>query len=126
MTPQQSVRSVGPFTPLNRVVHPPPACSSGGDNKDPKSLKKKRGLDYLCRIPSPPPLCPLGTMTLPLPCVSKNFNTPRRAETHRILKTPLATAPQHVHLPLQDEWVEDEELVMIDTQALHDDIGIDT
>uniref|UniRef100_A0A674D1J0 BRCA2 DNA repair associated n=1 Tax=Salmo trutta TaxID=8032 RepID=A0A674D1J0_SALTR len=126
MTPQQSVRSVGPFTPLNRVVHPPPTCSSGGDNKDPKSLKKKRGLDYLCRIPSPPPLCPLGTMTLPLPCVSKTFNTPRRAETHRILKTPLATAPQHVHLPLEDEWVEDEELVMIDTQALHDDIGIDT
>uniref|UniRef100_A0A4W5KC32 BRCA2 DNA repair associated n=1 Tax=Hucho hucho TaxID=62062 RepID=A0A4W5KC32_9TELE len=125
MTPQQSVPSVGPFTPLNRVVSPPPACSSGGDNKDPKSLKRKRGLDYLCRIPSPPPLSPLGTMTLPSPCVNKTFNPPRRAETHRILKTPLAPAPQHVHLPLEDEWVEDEELAMIDTQALHDGIGID-
>lgn len=126
MKPQQSVRSVGPFTPLNSVVPPPPACFSGGDNKDPKSLKRKRGLDYLCRIPSPPPLCPLGTMTLPSPCVNKTFNTPRRAETHRILKTPLAPAPQHVHLPLEDEWVEDEELFMIDTQALHDGIERDT
>ncbi|KAM9453285.1 breast cancer type 2 susceptibility protein isoform 2-T9 [Salvelinus alpinus] len=125
MTPQQSVRSVGPFTPLNRVV-PPPACSSGGDNKDPKSLKRKRCLEYLCRVPSPPPLCPLGTMTLPSPSVNKTFNTPRRTETHRILKTPLAPTPQHVHLPQEDEWVEDEELVMIDTQALHDGIGIDT
>ncbi|XP_070997880.1 breast cancer type 2 susceptibility protein isoform X4 [Oncorhynchus clarkii lewisi] len=126
MKPQQSVRSVGPFTPLNSVVPPPPACFSGGDNKVPKSLKRKRGLDYLCRIPSPPPLCPLGTMTLPSPCVNKTFNTPRRAETHRILKTPLAPAPQHVHLPLEDEWVEDEELFMIDTQALHDGIERDT
>ncbi|XP_019903530.2 breast cancer type 2 susceptibility protein isoform X2 [Esox lucius] len=126
ITPHRFVQNTGPFTPLNRVGRNPPTCFSGGDNnKDSKTLKRKRGLDYLC-IPTHPPLSPLGTMALLSPRISKTFNPPRRAETPRILKTAQAPTPRSVFKPFEDEWVDDEELAMIDTQALHDGVQTDT
>ncbi|CAN9511619.1 unnamed protein product [Ophioblennius macclurei] len=94
------VRSLGSFTPVSRN----PAAPS---EKDARSVKRKRALDYLSHMPSPPPLCPLGSLASP--CVKKTFNPPRRTATPRTLE------PE----PSPDvEAVQDEELAMIDTQAL--------
>ncbi|XP_045929819.1 breast cancer type 2 susceptibility protein [Micropterus dolomieu] len=111
---QQPVRSLGSFTPVSRNP-PAPNCSA---EKDPSSLKRRRALDYLSRIPSPPPLSHLGSVASP--CVNKTFNPPRRSETPSTLKTVQTPARKPVDLPMEDEWVNDEELAMIDTQALLD------
>ncbi|XP_062329445.1 breast cancer type 2 susceptibility protein [Osmerus eperlanus] len=112
-TPQQPIRGFGSMTPINSSL-PPPISSSG--KLDPKSLKRKRGLDSLCRIPSPPPIYPLGTMTTP--CVNKTFNPPRRSDTPAQTPAPRPAPPE-----VEDEWVNDEELAMIDTQALYSGLG---
>ncbi|XP_067102782.1 breast cancer type 2 susceptibility protein [Osmerus mordax] len=112
-TPQQPIRGFGSMTPINSSL-PPPISSSG--KLDPKSLKRKRGLDSLCRIPSPPPIYPLGTMTTP--CVNKTFNPPRRTDTPAQAPAPRPAPPE-----VEDEWVNDEELAMIDTQALYSGLG---
>ena len=112
VTSQQPVRSFGSFTPLSRN---PPAqnCST---EKDPSSLKRRRALDYLSRIPSPPPLSNLGSVASP--CVNKTFVPPRRSVTPSTLKTVQTPARKAVSSPVEEEWVNDEELAMIDTQAL--------
>ncbi|KAL0973569.1 hypothetical protein UPYG_G00206250 [Umbra pygmaea] len=120
ITPQQVPRSIGPSAPLNWSIPYPPTCSSGGDTRDPKRLKRKRGLDYLCRIPLH---SARGHHDLPSPRVNKTFNPPRRAETPNVIKAP---ASRTIFQPLEDEWVDDEELAMIDTQALHDGVGVYT
>ncbi|XP_058600770.1 breast cancer type 2 susceptibility protein [Onychostoma macrolepis] len=111
VTPQQKSSLFSPFTPLNRRT-PASACNSEG--KDPKSLKRRRGLDYLSRVPSPPPLTPLKTTASP--CVNRTFNPPRRSVTPKPPQneSPRASCPP----PGEEKWVHDEELVMIDTQAL--------
>ncbi|KAI2656352.1 hypothetical protein H4Q32_013257 [Labeo rohita] len=111
VTPQQKTSMFSPFTPLNRRA-PAPACNSEG--KDPKSLKRRRGLDYLSRIPSPPPINPLKTTASP--CVNRTFNPPRRSVTPKPPQneSPRASRPP----PGEEKWVNDEELAMIDTQAL--------
>ncbi|KAM9852862.1 breast cancer type 2 susceptibility protein [Aulostomus maculatus] len=110
---QQSIRSHGSFTPVSR--NPPPANSSS--EKDPRTLKRRRALDYLCRIPSPPPLSHLGSVASL--CVHKTFNPPRRSGTPSTLKAAQTPNQKPVLSPVVDEWVNDEELAMIDTQALH-------
>lgn len=114
VTSQKRARSFGSFTPLSRK--PPPANSSS--EKDPKLLKRRRALEYLSRVSSPPPLCHLGTAAAS-PCVKKTFNPPRRSGTASTLKTVQTPVRKPVVLPPDDEWVNDEELAMIDTQALH-------
>ncbi|XP_073673869.1 breast cancer type 2 susceptibility protein [Garra rufa] len=111
VTPQQKTSVFSPFTPLNKRT-PAPACNSEG--KDPKSFKRRRGLDYLSRIPSPPPLTPLKTSASP--CVNRTFNPPRRSVTPKPPQnaSPRASRPP----PGEEKWVHDEELAMIDTQAL--------
>lgn len=100
VTPQQKGRVFSPFNPVS---------TSNSETKDPKSVKRKRGLVYLSRIPSPPPLTPLKTKASP--CVNKTFNPPRRSVTP---KPPERDAHRN------EDCVPDEELVMIDTQALLD------
>ncbi|KAF7643381.1 hypothetical protein LDENG_00240480 [Lucifuga dentata] len=113
VTSQQPIRSFGSFTPVSRNPPPPPNSSE----KDQRSLKRRRALDYLSRIPSPPPLLPhLGAAASP--CLNKTFNPPRRSETRSTL-TVQTPAPKSVS-SVEGEWVNDEELAMIDTQALHD------
>ncbi|KAI1893590.1 hypothetical protein AGOR_G00125290 [Albula goreensis] len=110
--PQQSVQTSGFFTPLSRK---PPLPIGASNDRDPKSLKRKRGLDFLSRIPSPPPLSPLlGGAS---PSVKNTFNPPRRSGT------PHATSHRQTPHPAPPpaemaEWVNDEELAMINTQAL--------
>uniref|UniRef100_A0A672Q9F0 Breast cancer type 2 susceptibility protein homolog n=1 Tax=Sinocyclocheilus grahami TaxID=75366 RepID=A0A672Q9F0_SINGR len=111
VTPQQKSSIFSPFTPLNRRT-PASACNSEG--KDPKSLKRRRGLDYLSHIPSPPPLTPLKNTASP--CINGTFNPPRRSVTPKPPQneSPRASCPP----PGEEKWVHDEELAMIDTQAL--------
>ncbi|XP_036393591.1 breast cancer type 2 susceptibility protein [Megalops cyprinoides] len=117
-TPQQSLRTSGLFTPVSRK---PPLLVSTSDNRDPKSLKRKRGLDFLSRIPSPPPLSPVWTTASP--SVKKTFNPPRRCETPQPTSRKRTPAAQRVPPPEDGEWVNDEELAMINTQALLDGWG---
>ncbi|XP_040043049.2 breast cancer type 2 susceptibility protein isoform X1 [Gasterosteus aculeatus] len=111
---QQLVRSRGTFTPVSRK---PPAANCSTE-KDAGSVKRRRALNYLSHIPSPPPLLNLGSVASP--CVNKTFNPPRRSGTPSTLKTVQTPAhkAQKVDSPVEDEWVNDEELAMIDTQAL--------
>uniref|UniRef100_A0A3B4UCS1 BRCA2 DNA repair associated n=1 Tax=Seriola dumerili TaxID=41447 RepID=A0A3B4UCS1_SERDU len=109
---QQPIRSLGSFTPVSR--NPPAATPS--TEKDPKSLKRRRALDYLSRIPSPPSLAHLGAVASP--SVNKTFNPPRRSGTPSTLKTVQTPARKPVVPQVEDEWVNDEELAMIDTQTL--------
>ncbi|XP_027901225.1 breast cancer type 2 susceptibility protein isoform X1 [Xiphophorus couchianus] len=104
------IKSLGSFTPVSSNL---PAATSSIE-KDPKSLKRKRALDYLCRIPSPPPIFPLVSVVSP--CVKKTFNPPRRSGPPSTLKPATIKATDSL---VEDEWVNDEELAMIDTQALH-------
>uniref|UniRef100_A0A3Q3E6E1 BRCA2 DNA repair associated n=1 Tax=Labrus bergylta TaxID=56723 RepID=A0A3Q3E6E1_9LABR len=111
-TAQHQVRSHGSFTPVGRN---PPATNSSTE-KDPSSLKRRRALDYLSRIPSPPPLAIMGSVSSP--CVNKTFNPPRRSGTPGTLKSVQTPARKPVNPPAEEEWVNDEELALIDTQAL--------
>uniref|UniRef100_A0A3Q4IA78 BRCA2 DNA repair associated n=1 Tax=Neolamprologus brichardi TaxID=32507 RepID=A0A3Q4IA78_NEOBR len=104
----KSSRNLGSFTPS-----PTPTSSA---EKDPKSLKRRRALDYLSHIPSPPPLSHLGSVASP--CVNKTFNPPRRSVTPSTLKTVQTPSHKPADSLGEDEWVNDEELAMIDTQAL--------
>ncbi|XP_056329515.1 breast cancer type 2 susceptibility protein [Danio aesculapii] len=113
VTPQQKSSIFSPFTPLNRRT---PASTSNSDVKDPKNLKRKRGLDYLSRIPSPPPLIPLKTRASP--CINKTFNPPRKSVTPKPPQKECSPASRPP--PGEEKWVHDEELAMIDTQALVD------
>lgn len=72
-------------------------------------------MEYLSRIPSPPPLSFLTSVS---PCVNKTFIPPRRSGTPTTLKTVQPPTQKPVSLPVDDQWVNDEELAMIDTQAL--------
>lgn len=111
---QQLVRSRGTFTPVSRK----PLAANCSTEKDAGSVKRRRALNYLSHIPSPPPLLNLGSVASP--CVNKTFNPPRRSGTPSTLKTVQTPAhkAQKVDSPVEDEWVNDEELAMIDTQAL--------
>ncbi|KAL6115874.1 brca2 [Pungitius sinensis] len=109
---QQLARSRGSFTPLGRK---PPAANCSTE-KDAGSVKRRRALNYLSHIPSPPPLLNLGSVASP--CLNKTFNPPRRSGTPSTLKTVQTSAQKAVDSPVEDEWVKDEELAMIDTQAL--------
>lgn len=117
---QKAAQTVGPVTPLNRKA--PPEGSSSVD-RDPKGLKRKRGLDYLSHIPSPPPLQLLKTSMSP--AVKKTFHPPRRSETHTPVSRQQQTPPAClIAKPVEGEWVSDEELAMINTQALLDGSGL--
>lgn len=107
------IKSLGSFTPVSSNL---PAATSSIE-KDPKSLKRKRALDYLCRIPSPPPIFPLASVVSP--CVKKTFNPPRRSGPPSTLKPVQTATIKATDSLVEDEWVNDEELAMIDTQALH-------
>ncbi|MBN3314047.1 BRCA2 protein, partial [Atractosteus spatula] len=115
-SPQQSLCAFEHLTP---TCGKPPLQAGRSDDKGPKSLKRKRGLIYLSRIPSPPPLAPLRS-----PCVNKTFQPPRRCAS------PLAVArgKEQGRSPgpapeAGGEWVKDEELAQINTQDLLAGLG---
>ncbi|NWX05867.1 BRCA2 protein, partial [Caloenas nicobarica] len=116
-------------TPNMKLVTPGSAKmpSSSTINEDhPKNSKKRKAMDLLSCIPAPPPLTPLCSIISP--SVKKAFQPPRSLglqrsksskETHWNIgcATPCRKLRQTVHLP-ENDLVADEELAMINTQAL--------
>lgn len=108
----QPGRSLRFSTPVNRNS----AANSSVDG-NPSTIKKRKALDYLSHIPSPPPLSFLSSVSSP--SVKKTFIPPRRSETPGILKSVKTPTQKPSTALVDDQWVNDEELAMIDTQALH-------
>ncbi|XP_062873396.1 breast cancer type 2 susceptibility protein [Trichomycterus rosablanca] len=109
VTPQQA-RVLSPFTPVAKKT---PTASANSESKDPRSGKRKRGLDYLSRLNSPAPLLSLGMVHSPR--VSKTFNPPRRCGTTHSPSQTDSNPPS-----VDKQWVNDEELAMINTPTLLD------
>ncbi|KFQ20026.1 Breast cancer type 2 susceptibility protein, partial [Merops nubicus] len=96
-------------------------------NEDhPKNSKKRKAMDFLSCIPAPPPLT--QTCSIISPSLKKPFQPPRSLglqrskslnETNQNIghTTPCRKLREAVHLP-DNDLVADEELAMINTQAL--------
>ncbi|XP_008932486.3 breast cancer type 2 susceptibility protein [Manacus vitellinus] len=91
-----------------------------------KNTRKRKAMDFLSCIPAPPPLTPICSVISP--SVKKAFQPPRRLglqcsksskETDQNIGrvTPCRKLRETVHLP-ENDLVADEELAMINTQAL--------
>ncbi|KAK6485870.1 breast cancer type 2 susceptibility protein-like [Huso huso] len=108
-------------------------CVGVAENQDPKSLKRRRGLDFLSCIPLPPPVTPVRNFVSP--AINKAFRPPRRCETPVTITNPGVTLNNSETTPCktlaipspfaEDQWVDDEELAMINTQALLNGSGED-
>ncbi|NXI03575.1 BRCA2 protein, partial [Pachycephala philippinensis] len=116
-------------TPNMKLVTPGSAKtpSSATVNEDHlKTSKKRKAMDFLSCIPAPPPLTPLCSIISP--SVKRAFQPPRSLglqhsksskETDQNIGhvTPCRKLRETVHLP-ENDLVADEELAMINTQAL--------
>ncbi|XP_037983493.1 breast cancer type 2 susceptibility protein isoform X2 [Motacilla alba alba] len=91
-----------------------------------KTSKKRKAMDFLSCIPAPPPLTPICSVISP--SVKRAFQPPRslglqhskspRGTDQNIgLVTPCRKVRETVHLP-ENDLIADEELAMINTQAL--------
>ncbi|NWJ04909.1 BRCA2 protein, partial [Crypturellus undulatus] len=96
------------------------------NEEHPKSSRKRRALDLLSRVRPPPPLTPLCSILSP--ALKKAFQPPRRlgfqhSKSPKATKgniggaTPGGRLAETVHLA-ENDLVADEELAMINTQAL--------
>ncbi|XP_065534484.1 breast cancer type 2 susceptibility protein [Lathamus discolor] len=92
----------------------------------PKSSKKRKAMDFLSCIPAPPPLIPMYSGISP--SLKRAFQPPRSLglqrsnsskETNQNIGhvTPCRKLRENAHLP-ENDLVADEELAMINTQAL--------
>ncbi|NXU08275.1 BRCA2 protein, partial [Pardalotus punctatus] len=116
-------------TPNMKFVTPGSAKtpSSATVNEDHlKTSKKRKAMDFLSCIPAPPPLTPICSVISP--SVKRAFQPPRNLglqhsksskETNQNIGpvTPCRKLREAVHLP-ENDLVADEELAMINTQAL--------
>ncbi|NXX27908.1 BRCA2 protein, partial [Nicator chloris] len=116
-------------TPNMKIVTPGSAKtpSPARVNEDHlKTSKKRKAMDFLSCIPAPPPLTPMCSVISP--SVKRAFQPPRRLglqhskspkETDQNIGhvTPCRKVRETVHLP-ENDLVADEELAMINTQAL--------
>ncbi|KAG2457220.1 BRCA2 protein, partial [Polypterus senegalus] len=110
---------------IEQAVTPAKRKAVEDEESDRKSIKKKKALDFLSRIPSPPPLTPLKNIVSD--SLKKGFHPPRKQtftpetrkeETSHKSQVVLCNTPvSSNHFP-EDQWVNDEELAMINTQAL--------
>ncbi|NXM16518.1 BRCA2 protein, partial [Ploceus nigricollis] len=91
-----------------------------------KTSKKRKAMDFLSCIPAPPPLTPICSVISP--SVKRAFQPPRslglqHSKSPKVidrnigLVTPCRKVRETVHLP-ENDLVADEELAMINTQAL--------
>ncbi|XP_014164675.2 breast cancer type 2 susceptibility protein isoform X2 [Geospiza fortis] len=91
-----------------------------------KTSKKRKAMDFLSCIPAPPPLTPICSVISP--SVKRAFQPPRSlglqhgkspkgTDQNIGLVTPCRKVRETVHLP-ENDLVADEELAMINTQAL--------
>lgn len=100
--------------------------SSAINEDHPKNSKKRKAMDFLSCIPAPPPLTPICSIISP--SLKKAFQPPRSLglqrsksskETNQNIDhvTPCRKLRETFHLP-ENDLVADEELAMINTQAL--------
>ncbi|NXR26856.1 BRCA2 protein, partial [Cinclus mexicanus] len=116
-------------TPSMKLVTPGSAKSPSpatGNEDYLKTSKKRKAMDFLSCIPAPPPLTPICSVISP--SVKRAFQPPRSLglqhskspkETDQNIGpvTPCRKVRETVHLP-ENDLVADEELAMINTQAL--------
>ncbi|NWW96913.1 BRCA2 protein, partial [Rhynochetos jubatus] len=104
--------------------------SAAATQDHPRNSKKRKAMDFLSCIPAPPPLTPISSVISP--SLRKAFQPPRSLglqrsnsskETNRNVGgvTPSRKWRETVHLP-ENDLVADEELAMINTQALMNNI----
>lgn len=100
-------------------------CKGEKETDDPKSGKKRRALDFLSRLPLPPPVSPICTFVSP--AAQKAFQPPRScgAKYETPIKKKELNSPQTTPLKkchdislLESDSIADEELALINTQAL--------
>ncbi|XP_075418881.1 breast cancer type 2 susceptibility protein [Tenrec ecaudatus] len=139
--PEWSTPSKGPSVPSAQhlflskgaslpvpIAAPKTAKSCGKveeDGNDLKTAKKRRALDFLSRLPAPPPVSPVCTFVSR--AAQKAFHPPRRCGTAHgaPLGTRASTSPQMTPLGnamdtalVESNSIADEELALINTQAL--------
>ncbi|KAM5336603.1 breast cancer type 2 susceptibility protein isoform 2-T2 [Glossophaga mutica] len=101
------------------------SCKGEKAVDDPKNCKKRQALDFLSRLPLPPPVSPICTFVSP--AAQKAFQPPRSCGTK--YETPIKkkelSSPQITPLKkfndtslLEVDSISDEELALINTQAL--------
>ncbi|XP_042313445.1 breast cancer type 2 susceptibility protein isoform X2 [Sceloporus undulatus] len=98
-------------------------------HETPKNSKKRKAMDLLSQVPSPPPVMPICTFISP--SLKRAFQPPRSSDTQheRVVKKPECMVGKpalkrsnesNVHL--ENYFVADEELAMINTQAFLNNI----
>lgn len=107
------------------------SCSGEKEIDDPKTCRKRRALDFLSRLPLPPPVSPICTFVSP--AAQKAFQPPRNCGTK--YTTPIKKEPcsPRRRTPFQKasgvslldcDSVADEELALLSTQAsVPDSVG---
>uniref|UniRef100_A0A4X1TE88 Tower domain-containing protein n=1 Tax=Sus scrofa TaxID=9823 RepID=A0A4X1TE88_PIG len=112
-------------TPVSAQMTSKSCCKGEKEIEDPKNCKKRRALDFLSRLPVPPPVSPICTFVSP--AAQKAFQPPRSCGTkHEIpIKKKQLNSPQMTPLKkfndislLEGDSIADEELALINTQAL--------
>ncbi|XP_044522033.1 breast cancer type 2 susceptibility protein [Gracilinanus agilis] len=104
-----------------------PTSDCRGDRKmdDPKICKKRRSLDFLSRVPLPPPISPIHTFVSP--AAQKAFQPPRSCSNkyNVPIKKDTLNSPQRTTIKtlsgttmVENDLIADEELAQINTQAL--------
>ncbi|KAM9049442.1 breast cancer type 2 susceptibility protein [Megaptera novaeangliae] len=112
-------------TPAAAQMTSKSCCKGEKETDDPKNCKKRRALDFLSRLPLPPPVSPICTFVSP--AAQKAFQPPRSCGTK--YETPMKkkelSSPQMTPLKkcndislLEGDSIADEELALINTQAL--------
>uniref|UniRef100_A0A8C9A5E9 BRCA2 DNA repair associated n=1 Tax=Prolemur simus TaxID=1328070 RepID=A0A8C9A5E9_PROSS len=111
--------------PLSAQMTSKSCCKGEKEIEDPKSCKKRKALDFLSRLPLPPPVSPICTFVSP--AAQKAFQPPRSCGTKyetpikkKELNSPQMTPPKKFNeiSLLESNSIADEELALINTQAL--------
>uniref|UniRef100_A0A8C6CQS7 BRCA2 DNA repair associated n=1 Tax=Moschus moschiferus TaxID=68415 RepID=A0A8C6CQS7_MOSMO len=112
-------------TPVSAQVTSKSCCKGERETDDPKSCKKRRALDFLSRLPVPPPVSPICTFVSP--AAQKAFQPPRScgAKYETPMKKKELNSPQMTPFKkfnnislLESDSIADEELALINTQGL--------
>ncbi|XP_063807848.1 breast cancer type 2 susceptibility protein [Pseudophryne corroboree] len=91
-------------------------CSKSSD-MDVKTCKKMKGLDFLVRIPSPPPLTPVRPIVSP--SLQREFRPPRSLQKEVLISgKPFLNTATRSPINSESGFVGDDELAMINTQGL--------
>ncbi|KAH0502499.1 Breast cancer type 2 susceptibility protein-like protein [Microtus ochrogaster] len=112
-------------TPLAQSAQPASkSCYGEREIDDPKTCRKRRALDFLSRVPLPPPVSPICTFVSP--AAQKAFQPPRRCGTKHTTakKKKEPCSPQRTPCQkasgvslLEYDSVADEELALLSTPA---------